>query len=80
MKYKNKNKNKTLLFCYFLGLIRGICLNIGEGNLYLQDMTCHQVFSMSNTTGVTCGAGTAYHVEETKVSPGFELRFVLHNR
>jgi len=35
---------------------------------------------MSNTTGVTCGAGTAYHVKETKVSPGFVLRFVLLNR
>ena len=40
------------------------------------NMTCHRVCDQSNTTGVTCGAGTAYPFGTPGFTSGFSVVLV----
>ena len=40
------------------------------------NMICHRVCNRSNTTGVTCGAGTAYPSETPVFTSGFSVVLV----
>jgi len=53
--------------CHEWSLICFVCRN--HNPVFFSFMTCHHVCNKSNTTGATCGTGTAYPSAAPKFAP-----------